>query len=294
MTTEDQLKNFLGKSEKLGDKIENYSNFVTSLFKVESESKTLEGLKTGTLLDTLYLKSDNTPLGGIPLVAQIGIVGLSGTGKSLLIQETVLRVSNDGKKVVFVTSEDIGNVDNKRFDLGSRMKEKASSLNLDLEKIKKNVFVLDAVKFSELREWETFSSVYRSIVESSQEPIDLLVIDSITIMEAYRAALKGRILELSRFNQNHGITGIYVCQRSEEKTDQFSLAGGISVAHNLDSVICIDIGKAMGQLKEQLGVKQWDWVHFLRVLSCRICGFDRTYKPLEIIDGGFLRIKGKE
>lgn len=292
-TIEERLRQELGKSEKMGDKIDCkavWERFVTGPTSKLLPTKELKGLKTFTFLDNLYLKDDNTPLDGIPLIVQLGVVGLSGTGKSLLAQEVVLQVANKGGKVVFVTSEDVWMTENERRDLQSRMKAKADALGLDWEKIKSNVFILDATVYSELREWDMFSSVYRSIVESSPEQITLLVIDSITLMESYRAALKNRVLELSRFNQTHGITGLYVCQRGDEETDKFSISGGIGVAHNLDSVLCIDIGKASGQLKDQFGVKQWDLVHFLRVLSCRLCSFDRKYMALHISSDGFLRI----
>jgi KaiC/GvpD/RAD55 family RecA-like ATPase len=300
MGTEDQIKNILDESDKVGEKIENYANFIAPMSKPDAQPKVLEGLQTHTFLDQLYLNSENKPLGGIPLVVQLGVVGLSGVGKSLLAQDVVLHTANEGKKVIFVISEDIWNVGNKRYDLESRMKEKASALNLDWEKIKANMFVLDAVTFTELREWGTFSSVYQSIVESSPEQIDLLVIDSITLMESYRAAIKNRILWLSRYNQQHGITGLYVCQRSEEETDRFAIAGGISIAHNLDSVICMDFGKASGKLKNDIAsalnktIKQWDLVHFTRILSCRICSFDRKYIPLEITDTGTVKIAEPE
>ena len=258
----------------------------------EGQFKELIGLQTSTFLDELFLNSKDSNLNGIPIVGQFGIVGLSGVGKSLLAQEMVLQLINKGKKVVFVTSEDIWSIET-RYDLQSRMMEKASNLQFNWNKIKDNLYILDSISHSQLREWEMFVSTYRTIVEKNK--IDVVVIDSITLMETTRGMLKTRILELSRYNQLHGITGIYICQRAEEETDRFGIAGGIGVAHNLDSVICIDFAKASGQMKEDLAIalnkqiKQWDLVHFVRVLSCRLCGFDRKYFPLEITKQGFLR-----
>lgn len=251
--------------------------------------KRLEALKTGTFIDDLYLSENNKPLGGVPIVGQIGIVGLSGVGKSILVQEIAMHLADSGKRVIFVTSEDSWDSPTARLDLQTRFKQKADLLKLDWGKIKENLVVFDTILHSEFRSWDEFIGAYRFVAEG--KGCDVLIIDSITLMESYRQNLKHRVLELSRYNQLRGITGFYVCQRSEEETDRFAISGGIGVAHNLDSVICIDFAKAMGQLKEDFGVKQWDMVHFARILSCRLSGFDRKYKKIEITSEGFLRAK---
>lgn len=253
--------------------------------------KTLTGFATGTFLDRLYQNEYNEPLNGVPSIVQIGIVGLSGVGKSLLAQEVLLRVANEGKGVVFITSEDVFNSDNERFDLQSRLMAKAKSLGLDWKVIQKNLFVLDCVKYGQLSDFETLIGAYRTIVENPDNNIKLLVIDSLTLLESYRQNLKHRVLQLSRFNQLRGITGLYVCQRSEQETDNLSISGGVGVAHNLDSVISIDFAKAMGEMKDQLQKKQWENTHVARILSCRLSGFNRKYTEMEITSDGFLRAK---
>lgn len=42
----------------------------------DTTAKPLKGFKTFTFLDSLYLNQDGTPLGGVPIVGQIGITGL--------------------------------------------------------------------------------------------------------------------------------------------------------------------------------------------------------------------------
>jgi len=281
---------FKTEVEKKQDKFEQ------QITKPKDTDKTLtqEVFVTGTFLDKLYLRDDNQPLNGIPIVGQFGIVGLSGVGKSILVQEIALRIASSGKHVAFVTSEDIWESPNPRLDLQARMKQKAEKMGLNWETIKQNLFIFDTVANSELRDWSNFVSTYRYLIES-QKGIDLLVVDSLTLMDSYRGSLKYHIQELSRYNQLHGVTGIYVSQRSEEEYDKFGLAGGMGVAHVLDSVICIDFGKASGLLKEDLSmalnkqIKQWDLVHFARILSCRLSGFDRKYIGLTITNDGFLR-----
>jgi len=253
------------------------------------EKKTIEVLKTDTFIDDLFLTHDAKSLGGIPLVIQLGVVGLPDVGKSILAQEIALRCAANGLKVVFVSSEDIWESPNLRYDLQSRMKEKADIMKLDWEKIKDHLFVFDTITYSEFRDWHTFVEAYRYLNEK-EKGIDILIMDSITLMESYRGALKYRLLELARYNQLHGITAIYVCQRAIEESDKYAMAGGIGLPHNLDATLCIDFKKASGQIKADLNKKQWELVHFARMLGCRLCNFDRKYHELKITSDGFLKL----
>lgn len=266
--------------------------------KAETDAKKpMEFFKTGTFIDIFFLDEKDNPANGIPAVVQMGIVGLPDVGKSILAQEIALRVASEGKRVVFVTSEDIWESQSSRFDLQSRMKQKADKMGLDWETIRNSLFVFDTITNSELRDWNTFVETYRYLVEILKG-VDLLIIDSITLMDSYRGALKYRLMELSRYNQQYGITAIYICQRSIEETDKYAMAGGIGLAHNLDATLCIDAKKAAGQLKADLNlarpkeaqIKQWDEVNFTRMLGCRLCGFDRRYYGVEIAKDGFIRI----
>ena len=259
--------------------------------------KELTGFKTGTFIDQLFLNEKDKPLGGIPVVAQLGLTGLAGCGKSILVQEIALRCANEGKRVIFTTSEDVWESPSLRQDLQSRMKRKAEIMGLDWETIRNNLFVLDAIQNSSLRDWSTFVETFRYLVEIL-EGIDLLIIDSITLMQAYRGSLKYRVMELSRYCQLHGITTIYVCQRAEDEADKLNVAGGIGLSHNLDIMMCVDKKKAVSLLKFDLNqnrpkdnqLKQWAECHFVRVLACRLCQHDATYHEIFVTKDGFLRI----
>lgn len=276
---------------------EKYGSLVLRPKSKTDAKKPLKAFKTGTFLDELFLDEKDQPLGGIPIVCQLGLVGLSGTGKSILIQEIALRSANDGKKVVLVVSEDVWSSPSSRNDLQSRMKQKADIMGLDWETIRNNLFVLDSIKSSQLRNWETLVETYRYLVETLQG-IDLLILDSVTLLETYRGALKWRVMELSRYNQVNGVTAIYVCQRAEEKPDTYSVSGGQGVVHNLDALLTVDFKKAVSQLKEDLNrtrpkdkqLKQWAEVHFIHLMTCRLSGFDRTYKEAFISSDGFLKL----
>ena len=245
-------------------------------------------------MDDLFLDKDGNSLGGIPAVAQVGLTGLSGCGKSILIQEIVLRVASEGKKVVLAISEDIWDSPSPRYDLQSRMREKAEILGLNWDDIRNNLFILDTIQHSILRDWGTFIQTLRYL-EELLKGIDLLVIDSITLIESYRGAMKYRLLELIRWNQLHGTTAIFVSQRaSEDDADKLNMAGGLSISHNLDVVLCVDIKKAVGQLKADFQVKQWAECHFVRMLACRLSNHDRHYRQIHVTKDGFLRLVQKE
>jgi len=258
--------------------------------KNDGKNKTLEAFKTHTFLDKLYLDIDGKGINGIPMVAQIGITGLPSSGKSILIEEIADKVAHNGRKVLLVTSEDQWMSQSPRFDLQSRLRQKAEILNLNWNKICENLTVLDTVTHTELRSWATFAETYRYVV--AKKKIDLVLIDSITLLETYRGALKYRLQELSRFNQQNGITAIYVNQRTKEAWDVREMAGGIGLGHVLDSTIIIDYGKTYHtSINQDLGTKRGTDVKIVRVLGCRLCGFDGNYHEIEITKNGLVRLK---
>lgn len=286
------------KKTQAEEDAERYGPLISRPKSKTEAKKLMKFFETGTFIDELFLAEDGKPANGVPVVVQMGIVGLPDVGKSILVQEIALKAASKGKRVAFVPSEDAWELPNARFDLQSRFKQKADSMGLDWEDIRNSLFVFDTINHSQLRDWRTFVGAYRYIVEVLGG-IDLLILDSITVMETHRGALKNRLLNLARYNQQRGITALYVCQRSLEKADEYAIAGGIGLAHNLDATICIDFKKASGQLKADLNetrpkdkqIKQWDVVHFIRMLGCRLCGFDRRYYEAEISQDGFLKLR---
>ena len=211
MTTEIELK------EK------QLSSLILKPAEAEKAEKTLQPLCTGTFIDQLFYNPEGKPLGGLPIVGQFALTGLPGAGKSILAEEIAVNVSSEGKKVLYTTAEDTWQSPTLRLDLQSRMKQKADFLEKSWKKIQENLFVLDTVMFPELREWNTFAEVYRYVIE--KEKIDLAIIDSVTVLESYRGALKYRVMELARHNQMKGVTCIYVNQRGKESWDTYEMWG---------------------------------------------------------------------
>jgi len=266
---------------------EKLSKFVLKPDMAPEAKKPLVGLATGTFLDLLFLTPEGEPLNGVPICGQLAITGLPGAGKSVLVEEIAVRVAADGKRVLFATAEDTWRSATPRFDLQSRLKQKADILKLDWERIRENLFVLDTVMYPELRDWSTFAETYRYV--SEREAIELAIVDSVTVLESYRGALKYRVMELARYNQLHGITGLYVNQRSEERWDSYDMAGGIGLAHNLDGTIIVDYGRIYWEDQQvDLGVGRGEFVRIARVLDCRMCNFERRRIRIDITPQGFI------
>jgi len=250
--------------------------------------KPLVGLSTGTFIDQLFLTPEGETLNGVPICGQFAITGLPGAGKSILVEEIAVRVAAAGKKTLYATAEDTWKSATPRFDLQSRLKQKADILGLDWNKVRENLYVLDTVVYPELRDWSTFAETYRYIVE--KEKIELVILDSVTVLEAYRGALKYRVMELARYNQLHGVTGLYVNQRSAERWDSYDMAGGIGLAHNLDGTVIVDYGRIYWEdQKVDLEAGRGEFVRIARVLDCRMCNFERRRIRIDITREGFLR-----
>lgn len=289
MEDEQSSQPFKVLSGEIGERAKKLESFISKPSDT-AEKKPILYLKTRTLIDSLFLNEQHKPLGGVPLGSQTGIIGLSDAGKSILVDEIAVCLADYGKKVLFIISEDIFHSETPRFDLESRLKQKADILMLDWGKIKDNLMVLDTVKFAELREWSTLIEVYRYAVEILK--MEVVIVDSLTLLEEYRGALKTRLLDLIRYNQTKGITAFFVCQRSEDEWDSYKIAGGIGVAHELDCKIVVDFGKAWNyEVKTDTGKKQGEFVRIVRVLGCRLGDFDRRYHEVAITPDGFLILK---
>ena len=273
---------------KIERKEEKLSSLVLTPDAAPEAKKPLLGFPTGTFIDNFFLTPEGKSLNGVPICGQFAITGLPGAGKSIIVEEIAVRVAASGRKVLFATAEDTWKSATPRFDLQSRLKQKADILGLDWNKIRENLFVLDTVAYPELRDWNTFAETYRYVAE--KEKIELALIDSVTVLEAYRGALKYRVMELARYNQVNGITALYVNQRSSEVWDSYDMAGGIGLAHNIDGTIIVDYGRIYWQDQQiDLAVSRGDFIRISRVLDCRMSNFERRRIKIDITPDGFLR-----
>ena len=258
----------------------------------EVSKKNLIAIKTGTLLDKMFIGNDDKEIDGIPAESSIIVVGTPNTGKSLLLSQLALSLSSLNHKVCFVTSEEVFRSDSARLDLETRMQERAKVMGLNWQQLKSNLVVLDCVAHAELREFTTFVSTLRYLVET--EKVEIVLIDSLSLIDDSRNQLKFRLLELTRYAQKHGLTLVLVSQRATDDPDSLSVAGGLSILHVADIVAELDQKKASSwdsALKIDIpDVKQGQLVNFFRVQKCRLCKYRANYFKYEITKDGLVKL----
>ena len=255
--------------------------------------KTLTSIKTGTFLDLMFLDNEGKEI-GLPMGTNMLLSGLPSSGKSLYIREVVLRLAEMGIKVVLATSEEIWRSDSERYDLETRFIDITKTLGLDWSKIKDNLIILDLVKFSELREFETFIGVYRTLVE--HDGVKFLAIDSLSMLEDSRGMVKSRLTDLCRYNQKNSVTSIIIVQRTTEDADGMNLSGGLALSHICDVLGELDYKRLSswdGNLKVDTGVAQGQIAYFFKIQKCRICRYDARYKKYTITSDGLVRLDQK-
>jgi predicted ATP-dependent serine protease len=125
--------------------------------------KNLKSLESGTVLDMLFLNPNGEFLGGIPSSGQFAIIGPLGAGKSLIVGEVALRVSDSGLRVLYVSLDDFWRFESQRFDLQSRMFLMAKILDLNWDKISENLYVLDQRLIN-----ESFKENYKRLVNDEK------------------------------------------------------------------------------------------------------------------------------
>jgi len=256
--------------------------------------KKLYGFVTHTFLDTMFLNSEGKTI-ELPICSNTILSGLPSSGKSLFIEEVALQVASSGKKVCFVTSEEVWRTENGRFDIEARLKERAKLLGLNWLKISENLYILDTVTFAELRYFDSFIGAYRHLVE--KEHIELSLIDSITMLEDSRGMVKYRLGTLAKYNQTHNVTSIMVSQRATDDSDSMSLSGGLALSHIVDILAELDYKKLSSwdkSIKDDTGIAQGQTAYFFRIMKCRLCRFKANYFAYEITKDGLVRFTEKD
>lgn len=279
---------------KSGEEKEESEQYIMKPNEAKQITKELIGFKTYTFLDTMFLDREDKEIEGMPFGSNCILSGLPNSGKSLLLEEIILQVANNNKKVCYVTSEEVFRVDTSRFDLQSRLKERTEMLGLNWDIISQNLFVLDIVTFAEMRDWFSLISTYRFLVETKK--IDFLAIDSLTMCEDSRGQLKYRLGQLIKYNQLHGVSSIMINQRATDKPDSFSMAGNIGISHIADIVMVLDYKQLSSwdkTIKLDTDSKQMELVYFFHVLKCRMSKYKASYFKYSITSDGLVRLQPK-
>ena len=246
--------------------------------------KTLEGLQTGTFLDTIFLGFNGEPLGGIPISGQFVIAGPLGSGKSLLASDVALKAAYSGLKVLYIILDDVWRIKTQMFDLQSRMRLKAEALSLNWDYISEKLYVLNPHKID-----GNFVRKYKQLI--NDEKIDLAVLDSLNSFgRLNKGEEAGRVLdEIVEANRERGVTGFFVMHTNFRYEEPWAWMGDSSYPlYIMDGVILMAPVqlRVLGLNVEVKGVKQ---LRVVQVLSCRICGFESRGILVNITCNGLVR-----
>jgi KaiC/GvpD/RAD55 family RecA-like ATPase len=248
--------------------------------------KNLKSLESGTVLDMLFLNPNGEFLGGIPSSGQFAIIGPLGAGKSLIVGEAALRVSDSGLRVLYVSLDDFWRFESQRFDLQSRMFLMAKILDLNWDKISENLYVLDQRLIN-----ESFKENYKRLV--NDEKISLAIFDSLDGLKSCIRETKTfhEILrDIVQTNKTYGITGIFTAHLDPSRFD-LNIANEASIfpAHLMDGVIAV----ADAQINApglKTNIKGFKRLKVIWVLNCQICGFEESGILICITRDGLIQL----
>ncbi len=263
------------------------------LSELKERAPKLFGIPTGTKLDEMFWKVEiegdkpvKKPLGGIPHLSIINLTGVPDSGKSLLAEQFALYQANEGYKVLFITVESPANF------LYTSLKAKSAYLGMDLDRISKNIVVIDASENPELREdpralMDTMAYAIR------EKKTTNVIIDSITGLYEHKEMMARQIVrQFFNFLKKWKQTALFVSQkRSAQGAETAEAAGGLAVAHIVDGSIVMD---------KKLIETRWDITTFklplgsvlrtIRIDGCRLTGHDTRTWVFEITEGGTINI----
>lgn len=263
------------------------------LNQIEFESPQIMGISTGTKIDELFYtivykneKIIKQPLGGLPNLSIINIVGVPDTGKSLFAEQFAIYQALKDNKVLYVT------VESPAIFLYNSMKIKAEYLNIPFNEVSKNIVVIDASSNTELRE-ESKLLIDTMSAAIKENNTSITIIDSITGLYEHKEIMARQIVRiffnfLKKFNQ----TGIFISQkRSSQQETSAEAAGGLAVAHIVDGTIVMDKKLIETRWDSQLyNMPIGSVLRTLRIDGCRLTGHDSRTWVYEITEGGTIKI----
>ena len=267
------------------------------VFSVEEVSRVapkLFGIPSGVEgLDDLFFKVDfsdgkavKKPLGGIPYLSVLNITGVADTGKSLMVEQFAVRQASDGYKTIFVTVETP-----KEFVVQSLL-YRAQAMGLDVEKVKQNLFVIDAASDTRLR--EDVDYLLDTLAYGIREyNVKSVVIDSVTgLFEAKEVLARSIVRKIYNFLKRWRQTSLLVSQkRSASEEMRAEAAGGYGVAHIVDGTLVLYKKLIMTKYDvSTFNLPMGSVIRLFRIDGCRMAGHDTRTYVMEITETGLVKI----
>lgn len=274
----------------MGDK----SFKVYSVEEVSHVAPKLFGVPSGVEgLDNLFFKVEfsggkavKKPLGGIPYLSVLNVTGVADTGKSLMVEQFAVRQASDGYRTIFVTVETP-----KEFVVQSLL-YRAQAMGLDVEKVKQNLFVIDAASDTRLR--EDVDYLLDTLAYGIREyNVKSVIIDSVTgLFEAKEVLARSIVRKIYNFLKRWRQTSLLVSQkRSASEEMSAEAAGGYGVAHILDGTLVLYKKLIMTRYDvATFNLPMGSVIRLFRIDGCRMAGHDTRTYVMEITETGLVRI----
>ncbi|GAB6065191.1 KaiC domain-containing protein [Aquifex pyrophilus] len=254
----------------------------------------LEGVPTGVEgLDDLFFKTElqdgkvvKKPLGGIPRYAVVNITGVSDTGKSLMVEQYTVKQAERGEPVAFIT------VESPAPFVTMGLRERATAMGIDFEKIKDKIILIDAASHATLREnIPNLLATLAHVIKTYK--VRHTIIDSITgLYEAKEMLARTIVRQLFNFMKKWYQTALFVSQkRSSHEELSAEAAGGFAISHIVDCTMVLAKELIMTKYQAQIYKKEiGDIVRLFRIDGCRLCGHDTKTHFMEITETGLVKI----
>jgi len=267
---------------------------VYSAEEVSRVAPKLFGIPSGVEgLDNLFYRVDfidgkavKKPLGGIPYLSVLNITGVADTGKSLMVEQFAVRQANDGYRTIFVTVETP-----KEFVVQSLL-YRAEAMGLNVEKVKQNLFVIDAASDTRLR--EDVDYLLDTLAYGIREyNVKSVVIDSVTgLFEAKEVLARSIVRKIYNFLKRWRQTSLLVSQkRSASEEMSAEAAGGYGVAHIVDGTLVLYKKLIMTKYDvSTFNLPMGSVIRLFRIDGCRMAGHDTRTYVMEITETGLVKI----
>lgn len=245
-------------------------------------------------LDDLFFIAEPGPdgrpvrrrLGGIPALGVYNVTGVPDTGKSILVEQFVLKQASLGRGSAFIT------VESPAPFVAAAMRARAAAMGIGLEGVMERILVLDAAGHAVPREeLPTLLSTLAYAIRRYH--LEVVVVDSITgLYEAREIQAWQVVRQLFDFLKKWRQTGLLVSQkRSGHEELSAEAAGGYAVAHIMDGTFVLSKRIIESQYDERLfGHPIGEVVRLFRIDGCRLAGHDPGTHLMEITPDGLVRI----
>ena len=261
---------------------------------LRDKSPRLFGVPTGTRLDEMFYKLEEEngnfvkkPLGGLPYLGVINVVGLPDTGKSVLAQQFAVQQVKNGYKVLFVTVEAPANF------LYASLVQKAKVMGVDKADVEERIAIIDVSMNENLR--NNVSALLGVMKNAIREfGATVTIIDSVTGLYEHKESTARQIVRsVYNFLKAYRQTAMLISQkRSSQDTGSAEAAGGLAVAHIVDGTIVMD--KKIIETKWDRSLYKLPLGSVLRTIridGCRLCPHDSRTWVFDIDERGLINVR---